>query len=58
MVRIKRIKKNRMANVTKVDVTFDDGSVQEVTAAPVVAPSDTEVDIVLSDGTSKRFIPA
>lgn len=47
-----------MANVTKVDITFDDGSVQTVTSAPVVAPTDTEVDVVLSDGTVKKFVPA
>ena len=47
-----------MANVTKVDVTFEDGSVQTVNAAPVVEPSDTEVDVVLSDGSVKKFVPA
>ncbi len=44
-------------NITKIDVTFDDGSVQTVNAAPVVAPTDTEVDVLLSDGTTKRFVP-
>lgn len=29
-----------------------------VTPAPVVAPTDTEVDILLSDGTTKKFVPA
>lgn len=44
--------------VTKIDVTFDDGSVQTVTAAPVVAPTDTEIDVQMSDGTTKKFVPA
>ncbi len=47
-----------MANVSKITITFDDGSVQEVSAAPVVAPTDTEVDVVLSDGSVKKFVPA
>lgn len=47
-----------MPKVTKIDVTFDDGSVQTVSAAPVVAPEDTEVDILMSDGSTKKFVPA
>lgn len=47
-----------MPKITKVDVTFDDGSVQTVAIAPVVAPTDTEVDVLLSDGTTKKFVPA
>ncbi len=48
-----------MANVTKVDVTFDDGSVQSVVAGtPPVAPSETEVDVLMSDGTTRKFVPA
>lgn len=30
----------------------------EITPAPVVEPTDVEVDIVLSDGTTKKFVPA
>jgi hypothetical protein len=33
-------------------------AVAAVPAAPVVEPTDTEVEILLSDGTSKRFVPA
>ncbi len=48
-----------MANVTKVDVTFDDGSVQSVVAGtPPVAPNETEVDVLMSDGTTRKFVPA
>lgn len=54
---INRLIHKNMANVAKVTVTFDDGSVQEVTAAPVVAPTDTEVDVILSDGSTKVFVP-
>lgn len=46
-----------MANVSKVDVTFDDATVQTVNAAPVVEPTDTEVDVLLSDGSKKTFVP-
>jgi hypothetical protein len=53
-----RVTKKPMTNVTKIDVTFDDGSVQTVVAAPVVALEDTEVNVVLSDGSIKKFIPA
>jgi hypothetical protein len=58
----------------KVTITQEDGSTQDffpqsytdaaVTAAvaavpaPVVAPEDTEVDILLSDGSTKKFVPA
>lgn len=44
--------------VVSIAITFDDGSVQTVSAAPVVAPTDTEIDVVLSDGTVKKFVPA
>ena len=33
-------------------------AVAAITPAPVVAPTDVEVDIVLSDGTTKKFVPA
>lgn len=49
---------NSMATPIKVDITFDDGSVQTVSAAPVVAPTDTEVDVLMSDGSTKKFVPA
>lgn len=26
--------------------------------APIVSPTDTEVDVLMSDGTTKKFIPA
>lgn len=47
-------------NLVKTTLTFDDGSIQEFNAAPTpaVAPEATEVDIVLTDGTTKKFIPA
>lgn len=32
-------------------------AVAAVPAAPVVAPEDVEVDILLSDGTTKKFVP-
>jgi len=42
-----------------ITVTNADGSTTVFTkTAPVVAPEDTEVDIVLSDGSVKKFIPA
>jgi hypothetical protein len=31
---------------------------QAITPAPVVSPTDVEVDIVLSDGSTKKFVPA
>lgn len=30
---------------------------QALPTAPVVTPTDVEVDIVLSDGTTKKFVP-
>jgi hypothetical protein len=57
----------------KITLTNDDGStvdflspadvqaaVDAVTAseAPVVAPEATEIDLVLTDGTTKKFVPA
>ncbi len=44
--------------ISKIDVTFSDGSVHTVTAAPVVTPEDVEIDVVLSDGSTKKFVPA
>ena len=42
-----------------ITVTNADGSTTVFTkTAPVVAPEDTEVDIVLSDGSVKKFVPA
>lgn len=42
--------------------SYTDAAVAEATAAitpaPVVQPTDTEVDILLSDGTTKKFVPA
>lgn len=42
--------------------SYTDAAVAAALAAapigPVVAPTDVEVDIVLSDGTTKKFIPA
>jgi hypothetical protein len=55
--RIKRLKRINMAQVTSIAVTFDDGTVQTVGGTPVVAPTDTEVDVLLSDGTTKKFVP-
>lgn len=46
-----------MAQITKIEVSYDDGTVQTVAGAPIVAPTDTEVDILLSDGTTKKFVP-
>lgn len=28
------------------------------TSTPVVTPEDVEIDVVLSDGTTKKFVPA
>ena len=40
-------------------VTKGDGTTVTYTnTAPVVEPTDTEVDIVLSDGSVKKFVPA
>jgi hypothetical protein len=33
-------------------------AVAAVTPAPVVAPEATEIDIVLTDGSIKKFVPA
>lgn len=60
--KLKRIKLKSMAKenaqVISIQVTFDDGSVQTVGGTPVVSPTDTEVDVLMSDGTTKKFIPA
>lgn len=41
-----------------ITVTKDDGSSAVFSTAPVVQPTDTEVDLILSDGTTKKFVPA
>ncbi len=52
-----------MATVTKIDsvITFDDGTTVNLSSSPStppVAPTDSEVDVLLSDGTTKKFVPA
>ncbi len=52
-----------MATVKKIDsvLTYDDGTTASFSSAPgtpPVAPSETEVDVMLSDGTTKKFVPA
>ncbi len=47
-----------MNTVQTVTVTFTDGTTQVVfPTTPVVSPTDVEVDLVLSDGTVKKFVP-
>ena len=47
------------ADGTTIVVTNADGSATTfTTTAPVVAPTDTEVDVRISDGTTKKFVPA
>lgn len=48
-------------NLVKTTLTFEDGSVQEFDAAPASTPvpvETTEVDLLLSDGSTKKFVPA
>ncbi len=33
-------------------------AVAAITPAPVVEPTDTEIDILVSDGSTKKFVPA
>ena len=47
----------------KISFTADDGSVQEFDVTipaptPVVAPEATEIDVILTDGSTKKFVPA
>lgn len=62
MKKLKRIKLKTMAKqdaqIVKIDVTYDDGSVQSVGGTSPVNPSDKEVDVLMTDGSTKRFIPA
>jgi len=51
-----------MATATKVDtvITFDDGTTASFSSAPgtpPVSPNETEVDVQMSDGTTKVFVP-
>jgi len=41
-----------------ITVTNADTTTTVFTSGPVVEPTDTEVDILLSDGTTKKFVPA
>lgn len=49
--------------VSTIVATMSDGSqvtlfpVPTVTSTPVVTPTDVEVDLVLSDGSTKTFVP-
>ncbi len=52
-------------NITSITVNSDqsltvvsDGNTLNYTTSPVVAPTDTEVDLILSDGSIKKFVPA
>lgn len=55
--------------MAKVTLTNDDGTTQDffdqaytdaavAAVTPIVAPEDVEVDITLSDGSIKKFVPA
>lgn len=44
--------------LTKTDGTTDTYVNQATAAAPVVQPTDTEVDLLMSDGSTKKFVPA
>lgn len=44
------------STVELFDQSYTDAAVAAVT--PVVAPEATEIDLVLTDGTTKKFIPA
>lgn len=53
---------HHMATATKVDtvITFDDGTTASFSSAPgtpPVSPNETEVDVQMSDGTTKVFVP-
>lgn len=41
-----------------ITVTNADSTTTVFSSAPVVTPTDVEVDLVLSDGTTKKFVPA
>lgn len=52
------------STVDLFDQSYTDDAVQQALAnaggstLPVVAPEDVEVDIILTDGTTKKFVPA
>lgn len=46
-----------VVSLTKADGTVTT-YVNSSLATPVVAPEDVEVDLVLSDGSTKKFVPA
>lgn len=55
-------------NITSITTVFEDGTVVttsgpftpvDTTVVPVPpSPTDTEIDVLLSDGTTKKFVPA
>lgn len=55
---------NKNMNIVTITATLEDGStvilfpVPVAVPAPTVAPTDVEVDLILSDGTTKKFVPA
>ena len=53
---IKNLAFNADGSITVTNA--DDTTTVFTSSAPVVAPTDTEVDILLSDGTTKKFVPA
>lgn len=49
-----------MNEVVTITAAMTDGSqvvLFPVSAAPVVSPTDTEIDVLMSDGTTKKFVP-
>ncbi len=53
-----RLNKFCMSPATKVTIDRADGTQEVINVAPVVAPTDTEVDVQMSDGSTKKFVPA
>jgi hypothetical protein len=43
---------------TTITATDANGVATVYSTSPVPSPTDTEVDLVLSDGSTKRFVPA
>lgn len=41
-----------------ITVTNADTTTAVFSSTPTVSPTDTEVDILVSDGTTKKFVPA
>ncbi len=53
-----RLNKNCMSPAVKVTIDRADGTQEVIVVTPAAGVTDTEIDVQMSDGTTKKWVPA